>query len=62
MPKKLRIASTIMALATMNVDALWCLGDVVGYGPDVCAVLSDVRRYADTMPSQVNTGSARKSA
>jgi predicted phosphodiesterase len=41
------LAAVLAAIDREGVDAIWCLGDIVGYGPNPAACCSAVRERAD---------------
>lgn len=44
------------ALRSRGVETVWCLGDVVGYGPYVCALLGELHHFASGMEWQAVAG------
>jgi predicted phosphodiesterase len=47
------LSGLLEAVADQAVDALWCLGDVVGYGPSPLQVIHLLRGLSDGKPTNV---------
>ena len=41
-----------------HVDEVWCLGDIVGYGPQPNRCVEETRRALATLPARATTTSA----